>query len=126
MVYCGTHETKTYGSKICNSSIRIVVVGTSADVLAFGGWHNEEDKEVESKFAGQLQLVYFYLEASTSWYSVVTLGYRFKPLIHNAPTEYDQIYRLLTGYTGGCQGVLPYISNTGIKIGSLPNNDTLP
>ena len=42
--------------------------------------------------------------------------YRLEPQIHHAPTEYDQIYRLLTGYNGGCQGVLPYISNNSTKI----------
>ena len=59
--------------------------------------------------------------------------YRLEPPINHAPTEYDQIYRLLTGYNGGCQGGLPYISNNSTKISNKgaktsnpPNNEQLP
>ena len=77
-----------------------------------------------------------------SWWSQIlnchSLGlcntcYRLEPPIHHAPTEYDQIYRLLTGYNSGCQGVLAYISNNSTKISNKgaktsnpPNNEKLP
>ena len=72
------------------------------------------------------QVIAGYSKKCNTWY-------RLEPPIHNAPTEYDQIYRLLTGYNGGCQRVLSYISNNntkisnnGAKTSNPPNNEKLP